>query len=1274
MRSLPLLFVCLLVILLTAGCGSQGSPPPPPPPAVTSVTVSPSTANLLVKAAQQFNANVQGTGSFDPSVTWFVNGVLGGNATVGTITNTGGYSAPTTVPNPANITIKAQSVQDGSKSGAAQVTINPENVQVSVSPGSGSVKLGATLQFSASVTGTVNTAVLWSVNNIVGGQPSVGFIDGSGRYTAPANLPLNPLMSISATSQEDATKSATATVTILATAGGITVTVSPQNASVIFDGSQSIQFTATVSGTSNTAVTWSIDQSFQPIGQISASGLYTPSGLNCTNAIASAVIRATSAANSGAQGLSVVNFVPPAPTLTALTPQPADAKTVVQVTGAFAVGAGLTMLYPGPNGTTIPGMVTGISSSWSSFSAPVPLGAASGPLSVQQSCISISTGIQFPNQQSNAIPFARLPRLRIRANRQVLTTGESEQMLASFLGEQTPQPITWSALFGTVTPAGVFTAGSSNWDKVTGCISGTQQCDFFVFSVVAARIEPSVAEVPTGGTIQLSEVQGGGTLSPTWTIEAGGGTLSASGLYSAPTTAQDSGAIPVMATAAAGSATDAISVVGSFPGMVNRILDYPDISANASGQTTIPMGLTVDGNRVYVLEDNLPFGVGNAHYNWIDVYDATDAAHPVWTTAVEGFDQDEDIHPMQTFASGGFLWRVTVPQITSPAGSLTTEVAFYDASNGQPVLKQLFSVPRLWEYSFYKGLLIGIPSSFTPTGQALWSQLPALVFDGRTGTIFPSQTTLSFANPAAPVTVEGIYLANQRLFLLYQQQQSDGSMPFFLATHDLTTSPPALLQTIPTQAGALSFIGSAPPPVFGNLLFLGAGVYDVSSGLPVLVAPSQTLLPSDMNGSLALVGVPHQLADYSDPVNPKIEGVLESGDDRFRVGARFVGNHAYVVGSGLQIFDASAPTGGEIPKSPLPGSGALAIINDLVVVSNNLCSAENTDVGEFVTCYDLTQTPPRKIGAFTLSNEIPFSLAATGHFLFVGTSTELVVLDVSNPASPAKVGSLALPTSTLVLVGSVLYAGTTDKHLVAINVANPAAPVAGVSISLAGFPVILRASGNLLLIAADTAGLLTYSIANPAAPTLLSQFLPSSAVEDVSVDGNLALLAAADGGFVIADITNPAAPVLAGQVPLAALDCFAALDSVDGAPGLVSISLNNGIAYLGAANMYGRVFGFDYRQPAHPRVVSSAIYGNAILESVLVFASSGSNLFVAGDMFYDDVFEADITHPRNFIRHMCFPPPFGPNAGANFPELQKRLSGPSMWNPKAHLKNYGSAH
>src|SRR5215472_10595405 len=86
--------------------GGGGTPPPPPPPTITSVAVSPGSVSLLVKATQQFNANVQGTGNFSSAVTWFVNDVAGGNSTVGTISASGLYAAPNNAPNSGSVTIK----------------------------------------------------------------------------------------------------------------------------------------------------------------------------------------------------------------------------------------------------------------------------------------------------------------------------------------------------------------------------------------------------------------------------------------------------------------------------------------------------------------------------------------------------------------------------------------------------------------------------------------------------------------------------------------------------------------------------------------------------------------------------------------------------------------------------------------------------------------------------------------------------------------------------------------------------------------------------------------------------------------------------------------------------------------------------------------------------------------------------------------------------------------------------------------------------------------
>jgi len=86
-----------------------------------SVTISPASATVAVGGTQQFTATVQNTSN--TAVTWQVNGVAGGNATVGTITSSGLYTAPGAVPSPAAVTVTAVSQADATKSASAQVTV-----------------------------------------------------------------------------------------------------------------------------------------------------------------------------------------------------------------------------------------------------------------------------------------------------------------------------------------------------------------------------------------------------------------------------------------------------------------------------------------------------------------------------------------------------------------------------------------------------------------------------------------------------------------------------------------------------------------------------------------------------------------------------------------------------------------------------------------------------------------------------------------------------------------------------------------------------------------------------------------------------------------------------------------------------------------------------------------------------------------------------------------------------------------------------------------------
>ena len=130
----------------------------------------------------------------------------------------------------------------------------PSAIAISVSPLTASLAVGNTQQFTASVTGSANTAVAWSATG--------GSVSSTGLYTAPS---ISGTYMVTATSLADPSKSASATVTVN---GSVAVTISPPALSIGLGGTQ--QFTATVTGTIDTAITWTASG-----GTISTSGLFT---------------------------------------------------------------------------------------------------------------------------------------------------------------------------------------------------------------------------------------------------------------------------------------------------------------------------------------------------------------------------------------------------------------------------------------------------------------------------------------------------------------------------------------------------------------------------------------------------------------------------------------------------------------------------------------------------------------------------------------------------------------------------------------------------------------------------------------------------------------------------------------------------------------------------------------------------------------------------------------------------------------------------------------
>jgi hypothetical protein len=86
------------------------------------VAVCPSSvASLQTNNTTTFTADIVGTS--ETAVTWEVNGIAGGNSTYGTISSSGVYTAPSSVPSPATVTVQAVSMADPTASAATPLTV-----------------------------------------------------------------------------------------------------------------------------------------------------------------------------------------------------------------------------------------------------------------------------------------------------------------------------------------------------------------------------------------------------------------------------------------------------------------------------------------------------------------------------------------------------------------------------------------------------------------------------------------------------------------------------------------------------------------------------------------------------------------------------------------------------------------------------------------------------------------------------------------------------------------------------------------------------------------------------------------------------------------------------------------------------------------------------------------------------------------------------------------------------------------------------------------------
>jgi len=525
---------------------------------VSSVAVSCSASSLVLGASTGCAATVQGDGSYSSAVTW--------SASLGSVSSTGVLTAPSSTA-ATSLTVTATSVQDPTKSGSAIIALTqPATVTgVTVTCQPTTILAGSSTTCSPTVTGTgiISKAVTFAT--------SAGTITPAGLLTAPKT---GATVLVTATSVQDTTKSASATITLTPLPTVTGVTVACQATSLANSGNTTCTSSVAGTGSYTSAVTWSASA-----GSITSTGAYTAPATGT-----SAIITATSTEDPTKSGSVTISLTPALSMSTPTVTVTSTTATISWTTNIDALG-GVNYLdatapavpYRGPSqNITITGLTP--STTYTMYAVAYTLGQ------VVTKTVTVTTAAATPTVTG----------VTVSCSGASVVAGSSEVCTSAVTGTGSySSAVTWSASAGSITPNGVLTApttGTSVTVKATSVADTTK----FATATVTVTPLPTISGVTVtcpvstlvagSSTSCAASVTGTGGYSSALTWSATGGTITPAGVLTASTTAT---AVTVKATSVQDpTKSGTVTIALTQPVTVSSVKIYCPVS-------TLPFGRSV---------------------------------------------------------------------------------------------------------------------------------------------------------------------------------------------------------------------------------------------------------------------------------------------------------------------------------------------------------------------------------------------------------------------------------------------------------------------------------------------------------------------------------------------------------------------------------------------------------------------------------------------------------------------------------------------------------
>ena len=248
-----------------------------------------------------------------------------------------------------------------------------------------------------------------------------------------------------------------------------------------------------------------------------------------------------------------------------------------------------------------------------------------------------------------------------------------------------------------------------------------------------------------------------------------------------------------------------------------------------------------------------------------------------------------------------------------------------------------------------------------------------------------------------------------------------------------------------------------------------------------------------------------------------------------------------------------------------------------------------------------------------------YAVAVQGNYAYVGEGSSLIVVNISNPTTPSRVGRLSMPGKVmdLALLGQYAYVANADAGLQVVDISNPSAPtLRGFYSATPCWAAGIAILGGRAYVADVTVGLQIFDLGTPTVPVLLSATNLGGTAADVAVkataNGVFAYLCVSET-LAIWDVSDPVSPTLRSQLPLGGYASSLAVVGTRAFAGGYEI----GLKMVDIANADVPVYLGRDPNATHPMTVvaaNSLVYVLDALRALAIFDYSGGTLTRVGWM------------------------------------------------------------